>query len=136
MRILDEHNNELSGNEINLEKGYLLRDRIVKAEHKAKPAVEGSGHYETIKEYENGGKDVLWVWDVEPQPAQEAWTEYEDIQRYVLYTEEELKQREQEKKQHEQEEANKQKEMEQQINDLQKQLNDLMALIAGMQKKQ
>lgn len=134
MRILDECNKELSGNEIDLEKGYLKRDKIVKVEHKAKPAVEGSGHYEIIKEYENGGKDVQWIWDIEPEPAQEAWTEYEDIQRYILYTEEELKQREEEKKQREQEEINKQKEMEQQINDLQKQLNDLMALIAGMQK--
>lgn len=133
MRILDENNNELNSNEINLEKGYLQRDRIVKMEHKAKPGIEGSGHYETIKEYENGGKDVLWVWDVEPVPAQEAWTEYEDIQRYILYTEEELKQREEEKKQREEEKATKEKEMEQQINDLQKQLNDLMALIAGMQ---
>jgi len=134
MRILDEHNNELSENGLDLEKGYFKRDKIVKAEHEAKPAVEGSGHYITVKEYENGGKDVQWVWDVEPQPAQEAWTEYEDIQRYILYTEEELKQREEEKKLREQEEANKQKEMEQQINDLQKQLNDLMALIAQMQK--
>jgi hypothetical protein len=134
MRILDECNNELTRSEIDLEKGYLLIDKIVKMEHEAKPAVEGSGHYIIVKEYENGGKDVQWIWDVEPQPAQEAWTEYEDIQRYILYTEEELKQREEEKKLREQEEANKQKEMEQQINDLQKQLNDLMALIAQMQK--
>lgn len=133
MRILDEYNNELKENEIDLEKGYLQEDRIIKMKHKAKPAVKGSGHYEIIKEYENGGKEVEWIWDIEPQQAQEAWTEYEDIQRYILYTEEELAQKQAEKEKAA-EEANKQSAMEQQINDLQKQLNDLMALIAQMQK--
>ncbi len=133
MRILDEYNNELSEKEVDLEKGYLKDDKIVKMKHKAKPAVKGSGHYEVVKEYENGGKDVEYIIDIEAQPAQEAWTEYEDIKRYVLFSEEELAQKQAEKEK-EAEEANKQSTMEQQINDLQKQLNDLMALIAQMQK--
>jgi hypothetical protein len=36
------------------------------------------------------GIDLKQVVDVERQEGKEAWDEYEDIQRYILYTEEEL----------------------------------------------
>ena len=46
---------------------------------------------EEPREYK--GCDVRYIIDVEHQDAKEAYDEMEDIQRYKLYTEEELKQR-------------------------------------------
>lgn len=74
--------------------GYLKSDKLFVAHHEAVEAREGEGHYVTITEYPNGGKDVEWVWDIEPQEAREAYDEYEDIQIYIPYTESELKERE------------------------------------------
>lgn len=87
MRILDFYGNELENP--NLEKGYL-QDSVHIIHHEAIAAVEEQGHYEVIAEYPNGGKDVDWIVDVEAVEAAEAWDEYEDILRYVEYTEEEL----------------------------------------------
>ena len=47
------------------------------------------------------GTDVAWIVDKERQEAKEAYDEYEDIQRYKLYTEEELQRRKEEKEQQE-----------------------------------
>ena len=90
MRILDENNIELTEEQINLELGYLRPESIISIHHKAVEEVKEVGHYEVIAEYPNGGKDVIWVIDVPGIEAKEARDEYEDIQRYVLYTEEEL----------------------------------------------
>ena len=98
MRILDELNNELNANELDFSKGYLKEEQIFIKHHNAVSEVEEQGHYETIREYPNGGKDVAWIIDVPGIEAKEAWDEYEDIQRYVLYTEEELAARDAEKK--------------------------------------
>ena len=46
---------------------------------------------------------MAWIVDVPGTEAKEAWDEYEDIQRYVLYTEEELTVKEAEKKAKEEE---------------------------------
>ena len=73
-----------------LEKGYLMNDRLFIKHHEAVQAVEEKGHYETIKEYPNGGKDVKWVIDIPAVQEREAYDEYEDIQVYVPYTEKEL----------------------------------------------
>lgn len=89
MRILDENGVEISSPD--LEKGYLQDDRIFVAHHEAVEAVEEQWHYETIAEYPNGGKDVEKVVDVPGVPAQEAWDEYEDILRYIRYTDDQLK---------------------------------------------
>ena len=91
MRILDFYNNEVENPDLEL--GYLQDSHIHVAHHPAIEAVEEQGHYEVIAEYPNGGKDVKWVVDVEGVEAVEAWDEYEDILRYVLYSEEELDQR-------------------------------------------
>lgn len=96
MRILDENNNAVDN--ADLEKGYLTTETIVIAHHDAVEASPGKSHTEVVKEYPNGGKDVVTVWDEEPVEAQNAYDETEEIQRYHLYTEEELKQRELEKK--------------------------------------
>lgn len=98
MRILDENNIELTEEEANLELGYLKPESIISIHHEAIEEVKEVGHYEVIAEYPNGGKDVAWIIDVPGIEAKEAWDEYEDIQRYVLYTEEELAARDTEKR--------------------------------------
>ena len=72
-------------NEYNLNEGYLVPSTIVKTI----PAIEGikeQGHYETVKEYENGGKDVKWVVDVKGVDGQPEKTIIEDIYIYKEYT--------------------------------------------------
>ena len=90
MRIFDEKNNEITKPDLSL--GRLVPDRILKEHHAAVEYVPEQGHFETIREYPNGGKDVAWVVDVPGVEAAEAWDEYESIWRYVPYTEEELAQ--------------------------------------------
>ena len=103
MRILDENNIELTEEQINLELGYLRPESIISIHHEATKEVKEVGHYEVIAEYPNGGRDVAWIIDVPGTEAKEAWDEYEDIQRYILYTEEELAAKEAEKKAKEEE---------------------------------
>lgn len=69
----------------NLKKGYLIEDKIVV---KTIPAIEEKYHYETIKEYKNGGKDIEKIIDIVGVPET---YEYEYIKIYIPYTEEELK---------------------------------------------
>lgn len=88
MRIFDEQNNVLEG--YDKTKGYLKQDSLFVCFHDMTPAVEERGHWETIAEYPNGGKDVEWVIDVEGVEAKEPWDEYEDILRFIPYTEKEL----------------------------------------------
>lgn len=88
MRIFDANGIEIESPD--LEKGYLVKDSLFIMHHEAVEAVEEEWHYETIAEYPNGGKDVAKVIDVQGVEAQDAWDEYEEIQRYILYTEEEL----------------------------------------------
>ena len=96
MRILDKDNKEVTSPD--LEKGYLEIETIVIKHHEAVEATPGKSHIEVVKEYDNGGKDVVEVWDEKPTEAKDAYDETEEIQRYHLYTEEELKQREEKKK--------------------------------------
>lgn len=70
--------------------GYTTPDKLFIAHHEAKEEVGEQGHYITLKEYPNGGKDVQWVVDVPGVLAQEAWDEYEDIMVWHEYSEEEL----------------------------------------------
>lgn len=88
MKILDENNVELPSPD--LSKGRLVEERLFIAHHEAVEAVEEQWHYETVAEYPNGGKDVAKVIDAPGAEAKDAWDEYETIQRYVPYTEEEL----------------------------------------------
>lgn len=90
MRILDKDGNELDPSSIDYEKGHLVDDKILVAHHPAQEYVEEKYHYDTIKTYPNGGKDLQLVIDVPGQEAKDAWDEYEDIQRYVEYTQAEL----------------------------------------------
>lgn len=70
--------------------GYLKYDKLLIAHHDAQEEVKEQKHEELLHEYPNGGKEYIEVIDVPYQPAKEAWDEYEDIQVYIPYTEEEL----------------------------------------------
>lgn len=77
-----------------LEKGYLKGDKLFIRRHPEVYGTEEVGHYETVKEFANGGKEVEWVVDVPYVPYQAAYDEYEDIQVYVPYNDKELAVRE------------------------------------------
>lgn len=94
MKIIDENGIEITNPDLNL--GYLMPD-IITEHHEAVEGVEEQSHYETIAEYPNGGKDVVKVIDVPGVEAQEAWDEEIQVQRYVLYTAEQLKEMEEAK---------------------------------------
>ena len=72
-----------------LTKGYLQNDTITKHIPEVK-AVEERFHYETVKEYPNGGRDRKKVIDVAGVKAVPAHDETEEIQVYIPYTDEEL----------------------------------------------
>ena len=88
MRILDEDNNEILEPDYDL--GYTTEEAIVTAHHEAMEAVEEIWHYEVIREYPNGGRDVKRVVDVPGVRASEAWDETEAILRWHPYSAEEL----------------------------------------------
>lgn len=95
MRILDKNNNELFNPDYSL--GYTTEEKVFIKHHDAIEPIQEVGHYETIAEYPNGGKDVAWVVDVEGVEAQDAWDEYEDILRYIRIPDEELARQEEQK---------------------------------------
>lgn len=76
--------------EYDLTKGYLKEDVLI-THIEAVEEVKEVGHYETIREYENGGKDVKWVIDIAGVKGQEARDEEEAILVYIPYTKAELK---------------------------------------------
>lgn len=88
MRIFNTDNIELI--EPDLTKGRLVPEKRFVAHHEAILEIPEVGHYNVIAEYPNGGKDVEWVIDIPGTPAQEAWDEYEDILRFIPFTEAEL----------------------------------------------
>lgn len=87
MKIIDSNGVEIASPD--LTKGYLKQETQT-VHHDAVAGVEEVSHYETIREYPNGGKDVKKVVDVKAVPAQDAYDEEIEVQRYVLYTAEEL----------------------------------------------
>lgn len=88
MRILDQAGQEIFDSD--LTKGHLETETIVTAHHDAVPASAGVSHIEVVKTYDNGGQDVVRVWDEKPHEAVPAYDETETIQRYIPYTELEL----------------------------------------------
>ena len=89
MRIFNE-TKEIELKEYDLEKGYL-KPEVLETDIPEQKAVEEVSHYEVIREYPNGGKDVKKVIDVEGKPYVPAHVKREEIQVYVPYTECELK---------------------------------------------
>ena len=72
--------------EYDLTKGYLKDDTIT-IHYDEVQAVQEEGHYITIREYPNGGKDVEWVIDVEGVEYQPARDVEEPIKVYIPYDE-------------------------------------------------
>ena len=87
MKIIDSNGNPIATPD--LTKGYLKPETRT-IHHDSVAGVEEVSHYETIAEYPNGGKDVRKVVDVPGVAAKEAYDEEVEVQRYVLYTAEEL----------------------------------------------
>ena len=98
MKIIDETGAIIENPDLTL--GYLVGD-TEPLEHPAAEGVEEVSHYETVAEYPNGGKDVRKIIDTPGVPAKVAWTEQVSIQRYVLYTAEELATQEEARKKQE-----------------------------------
>lgn len=73
-----------------LEKGYLIPDKLFVQHHDAVEAKEAVYSTELIKEYPSGGKEYKTVLVTPAVEPKEAWDEYEDIQVYIPYTENEL----------------------------------------------
>ena len=105
MRILDQNGNEMLESDVDHDRGYLKNDRILICHHESVEAVAEEGHWETIKEYPNGGKDVDWIVDIPGVDAKEAWDEYENIQRFIPYSDAEISEREAAKKEEEERQA-------------------------------
>ena len=95
MKIIDENGAAIETPDLTL--GHLVGG-TEPVEHPAVEGVEEVSHYETVTEYPGGGRDVRKVIDREGVPARDAWTEQIPIQRYILYTAEELAAKEEERK--------------------------------------
>ena len=91
MIVVDKNNNTIT--EYDLDLGYLEPDKRYVRHHNKKELIPEKGHYEILHEYPNGGQDLIWVIDEPGQKEEDAWDEYEDVQRYIEYTEAELSQR-------------------------------------------
>lgn len=72
-----------------LSKGRLEK-RTRTVHHPEVQAVEEVWHYEVLKEYPNGGRDVTKVVDVAGVPFSPAWDEEVPYMLYLEYTQEEL----------------------------------------------
>lgn len=88
MRVFNVNKTEeLKEYDLNL--GHLEKGTLV-THVEAVEGIEEKGHYEIVREYPNGGKDVEWVVDVPRVEAVEEHDEIEDILVYIPYTEEQL----------------------------------------------
>lgn len=101
MKIIDSNGVEIANPDLTL--GYL-KPETQTIHHDAVEGVEEVSHYE-YKTYPNGGRDRWKVVDVPSVEGKEAWDEEVTVQRYIIYTPEELEA--QEKEQQRQEALNK-----------------------------
>lgn len=92
--LVDEDDNPVENPDLEL--GWL-KNETKTVHHDATEGVEEVSHYETIREYPNGGKDVKKVVDVKAVPAQDAYDEEVTFMRYIKYTAEELAKKKAEK---------------------------------------
>lgn len=84
MRILDELGREVAFP--GYRKGRLVPDRVLVCCHEAVPEQKEEFHYQVVKEFPNGGREVRRIIDRPGIPAKPAWEEFEEILRYVPYT--------------------------------------------------
>ena len=94
MKIIDSSGVEIANPDLTL--GYL-KPETQTVHHDAVAGVEEVSHYE-YKTYPNGGKDRWKVVDVPGVAAKEAYDEKVEVQRYVLYTADELAEQEKARK--------------------------------------
>lgn len=93
MKIYNEEKTQvLNREELDFEKGYLKEDKLFIAHHDAVEAQEAVYRDKEVIE-ENGGISVYKELVSPAVEAKDEWDEYEEIQVYVPYTEEELKAR-------------------------------------------
>lgn len=86
MKIIDSNGVEIATPD--LTKGYL-KPETQTVHHDAVEGVEEVSHYE-YKTYPNGGRDRWNVVDVPGVAAKGAYDEKVEVQRYILYTADEL----------------------------------------------
>ena len=91
MKIIYENGMEISSYDESL--GYLEEVQRFVRRHEAIAPVKEEGHYETVAEYENGGKDVRWVVDIPGVEGRDAWDEYETVMQFIPYTTAQLAER-------------------------------------------
>lgn len=72
-----------------LAKGHIVDDTKV-VHYDAVEGQKEKGHYEVLREYPNGGKDVKWIIDTPRIIAKEAQDKEIPIKVYKLYTKSEL----------------------------------------------
>ena len=88
--MLEIYNDKMERMEApDLSKGWLEPSTRTER-HEAVEGVEEVWHYETVREYPNGGKDVQKVVTVPGVKASPAWDEEIEIHIYHPYTQEEL----------------------------------------------
>lgn len=86
MKIYNENKTQiLNENDLDLTNGYLIEDYI-EIQHEEVPYVKEQYHYEVVKEYDNGGKDIVKVIDVKGQEHKDAYIEKESIKVYKIKT--------------------------------------------------
>lgn len=127
MKIIDETGAIVENPDLTL--GYLVGD-TEPLEHPAVEGVEEVSHYETVAEYPNGGRDVCKVIDTPGVAAKAAWTEQVPIQKYVLYTAEELAAQEEERKKQEAKDK-----LPETVADLMQQLTDLQLALCELYER-
>ena len=85
--VYDQQGNLLTEYDLDLGR---LESSTRTVHHPAIEGVEEEWHWETVREYPNGGRDVRKVIDVAGVKAQEAWDEEIPIRIYIPYAPEEL----------------------------------------------
>ena len=85
--VYDRQGNLLTEYDLNLGR---IEASTRKKHHPAVEGVEEVWHWEVVREYPNGGRDVKKVIDVPGVMAQDAWVEEVPIRVYIPYTQEEL----------------------------------------------
>lgn len=85
--VYDQQGNLLTEYDLNLGR---LEASFRMEHHPAVEGVEEVWHWEVVREYPNGGRDVKKVIDVPGIMAQKAWVEEVPIRVYIPYTQEEL----------------------------------------------
>ena len=93
MRIFNENKTQELNEEPDYGKGYLKHDKLFVAHHDATEAI-AAVYEDRIVEEENGGISIYKDLVTHAVEEKDAWDEYEEIQVYVPYSENELAERE------------------------------------------